>query len=33
MIAVFVIVGVSMVYSGAKVKGENIIEGLKDNNL
>lgn len=33
MIAVFVIVGIAMSYSGAKVKGENIIEGLKDSNL
>lgn len=33
IISVFVIVGVSMFYSGAKVKGQNIIEGLKDTNL
>lgn len=33
MISVFVIVGISMFYSGAKVKGQNIIEGLKDINL
>lgn len=33
VISVFVIVGASMFYSGAKVKGQNIIEGLKDTNL
>ena len=33
IISVFVIIGASMFYSGAKVKGQNIIEGLKDTNL
>ena len=33
VIAVFVIVGIAMFYSGAKVKGQNIIDGLKDSNL
>ena len=33
IVSVFGIVGVSMFYSGAKVKGQNIIEGLKDSNL
>lgn len=33
IVSVFMIVGASMFYSGAKVKGQNIIEGLKDTNL
>ena len=33
IIAVFSVVGIAMFYSGAKVKGQNIIDGLKDSNL
>ena len=33
VVAVFVVVGIAMFYSGAKVKGQNIIDGLKDSNL
>ena len=33
IIAVFVVVGTAMFYSGAKVKKQNIIDGLKDSNL
>ena len=33
IIAVFAIVGKAMFYSGAKVKKQNIIDGLKDSNL
>ena len=33
IIAVFAIVGTAMFYSGAKVKKQNIIDGLKDSNL